>query len=44
MKEYGVNEEKIAKTKMYLDMVKKIDDHYKDLPMLQAMYNELVPG
>jgi len=44
MKEHGVTDDKIARAKMYLDMVRKIDDHYKDLPMLQAMYNELAPG
>jgi tetratricopeptide (TPR) repeat protein len=44
MKEYGVNEQSLKDVKTYLDRVRKIDETYKDTPMLLAMYDELVSG
>ena len=43
MKEKGINEEKLANAKKYLDRVRKIDETYKDIPLLLSMYRELVP-
>lgn len=43
MKENGVSEQSLNKVKTYLDRVRKIDESYKDLPMLLSMYNELFP-
>jgi tetratricopeptide (TPR) repeat protein len=43
MKENGVSEQSLNDVKTYLDRVRKIDESFKDLPMLWAMYHELVP-
>jgi protein involved in sex pheromone biosynthesis len=43
MKEKGITEEKLANAKKYLDRVRKIDETYKDIPLLLSMYRELVP-
>jgi tetratricopeptide (TPR) repeat protein len=43
MKENGVNRQSLMDAKTYLDRVRKIDENYQDLPMLKAMYYELVP-
>ena len=43
MKEKGVSEQSLNNVKTYLDRVRKIDETFKDLPMLLAMYNELAP-
>ena len=43
MKENGINGQRLIDVKTYLDRVRKIDESYKDLPMLLAMYNELLP-
>lgn len=42
MKENGINRQRLMEVKTYLDRVKEIDESYKDLPMLQSMYNELL--
>ncbi len=43
MKKNGVSEQNLNDVKTYLDRVRKIDESFKDLPMLLAMYNELIP-
>ncbi len=43
MRENSANEQNLDDVKTYLDRVRKIDESYKDLPMLLAMYNELLP-
>ncbi|PKN72478.1 MAG: hypothetical protein CVU52_07810 [Deltaproteobacteria bacterium HGW-Deltaproteobacteria-10] len=43
MKDNGVSERSLNNVKTYLDRVRKIDENFKDFPMLLAMYNELVP-
>jgi len=43
MKEKGINEKQLTKAKTYLDRVRKIDEAYKDIPLLLSMYRELVP-
>lgn len=43
MKEKGTNEQSLNNVKTYLDRVRKIDESYKDLPMLLSLYNDLVP-
>ncbi|MGV8057137.1 MAG: response regulator [Smithellaceae bacterium] len=43
MQENGINGKRLIDVKTYLDRVRKIDESYKDLPMLLAMYNELLP-
>jgi tetratricopeptide (TPR) repeat protein len=43
MKENGISGQSLIAVKTYLDRVRKIDESYKDLPMLQAMYNEFIP-
>jgi len=42
MKENGSDEQQLSDVKIYLDRVKKADKNFKDLPMLWAMYKELV--
>lgn len=42
MKENGINRQRLMDVKTYLDRVKEIDESYKDLPMLQEMYNEML--
>jgi len=42
MKEKGVSGENLNNVKTYLDRVRKIDESYRDFPMLLEMYNELV--
>ena len=42
MKKNGASEQSLNDVKTYLDRVKKVDENYKDLPMLLSMYNELV--
>ncbi|MEN6489317.1 MAG: tetratricopeptide repeat protein [Smithella sp.] len=42
MKENGFDEQQITDVKIYLDRVKKADENFTDLPMLWAMYNELI--
>ncbi len=44
MKENGTSEPNLDKVKTYLDRVRKIDESFKDIPMLLAMYNELISG
>jgi len=43
MKEKGINEQKLDNAKKYLDRVRKIDETYRDIPLLLSMYRELVP-
>lgn len=43
MKENGINGQSLINAKTYLNRVQNIDESYKDLPMLRAMYNELIP-
>lgn len=43
MKENGIDGQSLINVKTYLDRVQKIDESYKDLPVLRAMYNELIP-
>lgn len=42
MKEKGISDYNLNNAKTYLDRVKKIDESYKDLSMLQEMYDELI--
>jgi len=42
MKEDGVNGQGLIDAKTYLDRVRKIDESYRDFPMLLKMYNEFV--
>ena len=43
MKENGIDEQRLTDVKVYLDRVRNADENFKDLPMLQAMYKELIP-
>ena len=43
MKKNGINEKQLSKAKTYLDRVRKIDETYRDIPLLLSMYRELVP-
>ncbi|MEN6620228.1 MAG: tetratricopeptide repeat protein, partial [Smithella sp.] len=43
MKENGIDGQSLINVKTYLDRVQKIDESYKDLPVLKAMYHELIP-
>jgi tetratricopeptide (TPR) repeat protein len=43
MKKNGINEQQLIQVKTYLDRLRKIDETYRDIPLLLSMYRELVP-
>jgi tetratricopeptide (TPR) repeat protein len=43
MKKNGINEQQLIQAKTYLNRVRKIDETYKDIPLLLSLYRELVP-
>ena len=43
MKKNGINEQQLIQAKTYLDRVIKIDDTYRDIPLLLSLYRELAP-
>ena len=43
MKKNGINEQQLIKVKTYLDRVRKIDETYRDIPLLLSLYRELAP-
>jgi tetratricopeptide (TPR) repeat protein len=43
MKKNGINEQQLIKAKTYLDRVIKIDETYRDIPLLLSLYRELAP-